>query len=59
MSKNDNLVRITTEITKECRKQLRILALHKDATLADTIKDILERAVNKKKAVIEDSTTTE
>jgi hypothetical protein len=47
-TKQGNDVRIVAEITKECRKQLRILALQKDTTLPGIVKDILERAMSKK-----------
>lgn len=41
-------VRIVTEVTKECRKQLRILAIQKETTLPLVVKEILERAMSKK-----------
>lgn len=41
-------VRIVTEVTKECRKQLRILAIQKEITLPLVVKEILERAMAKK-----------
>ena len=41
-------VRIVTEVSKECRKQLRILAIQKETTLPLVVKEILERAMSKK-----------
>jgi len=46
--KSNNDVRIITDVTKECRKSLRILAIQKDTTLPLIVKDILERAMSKK-----------
>ena len=47
-TKNTNGVRIVSDVTKECRKALRILAIQKDTTLPLIVKDILERAMSKK-----------
>ncbi len=47
-TKNTNDVRIVADVTKECRKALRILAIQKDTTLPLIVKDILERAMSKK-----------
>lgn len=53
MSKaNVDDVRIVTEVSKECRKQLRIIAIQKEITLPLVVKDILERAMAKKPAII-------
>jgi formate dehydrogenase maturation protein FdhE len=43
-----SLVKVSAEVSKECRKQLKILALEKDTTLALMIADILDRAVIKR-----------
>lgn len=43
----NNLVRIVTEVSKDCRKQLKILAIQKDITLQQAVKDILERTMLK------------
>ena len=48
MSKQTDLVRIVTEVSKECRKQLRILAIQKEITLLDATREVLERAMSKK-----------
>lgn len=48
VGKDVSLVRVTTEVSKECRKQLRILAIQKDMTLSEVINDVLERAMSKK-----------
>ena len=47
-TKNNNDVRIVSDVTKECRKSLKILAIQKDTTLPLIVKDILERAMSKK-----------
>lgn len=46
--KTNNNVRIVADVTKECKKALRILAVQKDTTLPLIVKDILERAMSKK-----------
>lgn len=46
MSK-DTLVKVSADVTKECRKYLKIMALEKDTTLALLVTDILERTVGK------------
>lgn len=48
MSNTNNNVRVMADITKECRKSLRILAIQKETTLPLIVKDILERAMSKK-----------
>jgi hypothetical protein len=47
-TRNTNDVRIIADVTKECRKSLRILAIQKETTLPLIVKDILERAMSKK-----------
>ena len=39
-TKNNNDVRIVSDVTKECRKSLKILAIQKDTTLPLIVKDI-------------------
>lgn len=46
--KTNNNVRVMADVTKECRKSLRILAIQKETTLPLIVKDILERAMSKK-----------
>jgi len=47
-AKPDKNVRIITEVSEECRVELKILALRKRTTLPILVKDILERAMSKK-----------
>lgn len=54
-----NLVRIVTAVSKECRKQLRILAIQKETTLTLIVKDILERTMSKKKSSSDTSETSD
>lgn len=46
--KTNNNVRIIADVTKECKKALRILAVQKDTTLPLIVKELLERAMSKK-----------
>lgn len=44
-------VRITTQVSKECWKQLKILAVQKEVSLQLVTQEVLEKAMNKKKSV--------
>jgi predicted DNA binding CopG/RHH family protein len=43
---------INIEISHECWKKLKILSIHKDITLQQVVRDILESGSSKKKDII-------
>lgn len=47
MSK-EGLKKIGTEVSKECMKKLKISAIQKEVTLAELVREILERYSSKK-----------
>jgi hypothetical protein len=47
MSKEE-LKKVTTEVSNECLKKLKIISIQKEITLAQYIRDVLERSVSKK-----------
>lgn len=47
MSKEE-LKKVGTEVSNECLKKLKIIAIQKEITLAECVRDILERSVNRK-----------
>ena len=47
MSKEE-LKKVGTEVSNECLKKLKIIAIQKEITLAECVRDILERSVSKK-----------
>lgn len=40
---------VPSEVSKECWKKLKIVAIQKDITLGQLVRDILERAMSTKK----------
>ena len=48
MSK-ENIKPIQPEVSKECWKKLKIVAIQKDITLPQLVKEILERSMSNKK----------
>lgn len=48
MSKED-LKSVPAEVSKECWKKLKIVAIQKDISLSQLIKEILERSMSSKK----------
>ncbi len=40
---------IQSEVSKECWKKLKIVAIQKDQTLPQLVREILEKAMNNKK----------
>ncbi len=48
MTKDTKVAKIAVNVSYECKKQLKILALTKDTTLALLVKDILDSYVSKK-----------
>ena len=47
MSK-DELKKINVEVTNECWKKLRIISIQKEISLAECVRDILEKSVSRK-----------
>jgi len=47
--------RIQATVTKECWKQLKILAVQREITLQQAVKDVLERSMSKKISKQEDT----
>lgn len=47
MTKGDDM-RLQTTVTKECWKQLKILAVQRDITLQQAVKEVLEKAMSRK-----------
>ncbi len=52
MSK-ESLKKVGTEVNNETLKKLKILAINKDLTLAQYLREILEKSISKKSAAIE------
>lgn len=48
MSK-ENIKSIPAEVSKECWKKLKIMAIQKDISLGQLVKDILEKSMSKQK----------
>lgn len=48
---NDSSKRVTTEVSKECFKQLKIMSITKEVSLPEVVKQILERTTKKGKSV--------
>lgn len=48
--------KITTEVSPECCKQLKILAVQKEMSLQKVVAEILEKVMSKKKQVVDDVT---
>ncbi len=48
MTKDTKVAKIAVNVSYECKKQLKILALTKDTTLALLVKDILDSYFSKK-----------
>ena len=46
--KIENIKKVYAEISNECNKKLRILAIQKEISLGECIREILERSVSKK-----------
>jgi len=44
----DDLRKISAEVSKECWKKLKIISVQKEISLAECIKEILEKSVSKK-----------
>jgi hypothetical protein len=44
----DDLKKVATEVSKECLKKLKIVSIQKEISLADCVRDILERSVKNK-----------
>ncbi len=49
-----NPKKITAEVTHDCWKQLKLLAVQKDTSLQKVIAEILEKVTNRKKIVVDD-----
>lgn len=47
MSKEE-LKKVATEVSNECLKKLKILAIQQEITLHEKVREILERSVGKK-----------
>lgn len=47
MSKDD-VKKVSAEVSKECLKKLKILAIQREITLPELIRELLERSVSKK-----------
>lgn len=47
--KEEILKKVNAEVTVECWKSLKKLAIDKDISLQDLVKEILERSMSKKK----------
>lgn len=47
MSK-DELKKVTAEVSKECLKKLKIISIQKEISLAEHIRDVLEKSVSRK-----------
>ena len=41
--------KVQTEVSKECWKQLKVIAIQKEISLQRVVQDILERSMSKKK----------
>lgn len=48
------LKKVTAEVSNECLKKLKILSIQKDLSLAELVKEILERNVSKKNILDQD-----
>ena len=48
MSKEE-LKKVGTEVSKECLKKLKILAIQKEITLQECLRNILEKSMSSKK----------
>lgn len=46
--KLEELHKVGTEVSLECLKKLKILAIQQELTLREKVRDILERSVSKK-----------
>jgi hypothetical protein len=46
--KGADVVKVTTEITRECSKELKIYAIRKDMTQQEAAKEILEKVLSRK-----------
>jgi hypothetical protein len=44
----EELKKVGTEVSNECLKKLKILAIQREVTLAAQVREILERSVSKK-----------
>lgn len=42
------LKKVSTEVSHDCLKKLKITAIQKEITLAELVRDILERSMSKK-----------
>jgi predicted HicB family RNase H-like nuclease len=47
MSRED-MKKVTAEISKDCWKALKVLAVQKEVSLAEVVKEVLEKSMSKK-----------
>lgn len=45
---------INIEVSYECWKKLKMLSIHKDSTLQEVVRDILEKSMAKKQSGVEE-----
>lgn len=45
----EELKKLTVEVSNECWKKIKILSIHREVTLAEQVREILEKAVVAKK----------
>jgi len=46
--KEEELKKLTVEISNECWKKIKILSIQKEISLSEQVRDILEKSVSKK-----------
>lgn len=46
---SDELKKISVEVSNDCWKKIKILSIHKEITLQEAVRDILEKAVSSKR----------
>jgi len=49
----DNMKKVTAEVSKECWKTLKVLAVQKEISLQLVVQEILERSISKKSKLAE------